>query len=91
MTMKIMRSNYDKPWRCPGWSGPAFRSRDRGCPSGSGAQMFLRYGRAAPWKFWRCPECGTLVLPAGWCWFDPTYIVWRIRRAIEDWRYERSW
>lgn len=88
--MRVMRSNYDKPWRCPNWSGPALKAGDGPCPSGSGARMFSLYGRSAKWRFWLCRECGTLVLPAILRLLDPSWWAYCINWKIGDWRYERS-
>jgi hypothetical protein len=95
--VRVMRRNYDKPHRCPGWSGPAFKAgRIEGIDAdlcgylgpreldGSG----LRSGPAA-WNSYglvRCPGCKTWVLPVWARWLDPTYLAWKLRRRIKDWR-----
>lgn len=64
--MKIMRSNYDKPHRCPDWSGPAMKNGTGDCPGGSlSVQMYGKDGKrkGAFWRFHKCTKCGTIVLP----------------------------
>jgi hypothetical protein len=98
-----MRRNYDKPHRCPGWSGPAFKGgRIEGIDADQCAYLGPRGdpgedGHASngplPWNSYglvRCPGCMTWVLPLWARWLDPTYAGWRARRRIKDWRQDRG-
>lgn len=101
--MRVMRRNYDKPHRCPGWSGPAFKWKHiRGVDEFACAYLGPRgepdaKGRAAngpdPWNSYglvRCPGCNTWVLPYWMRWLDVSYLVWKIRRRFKDWRLDRE-
>lgn len=85
--MKIMRSNYDKPHRCPTWSGPAWKGGDGDCASGSFAS-YMYEQRLWQWRFHKCSECGVIVLPVITKWVDPSWIKWRIEKRIDRWKYE---
>lgn len=75
--VRVMRANYDKPWRCPDWSGPALRASGGPCPGGSTA---AQWGSARDhWKTFRCPECGLLILPFALRKADPTYWLAKLR------------
>lgn len=95
--MRVMRRNYDKPHRCPGWSGPAFKAdRIDGIDSSRCAYLGPngdpnRKGRTSngpeTWNSWglvRCPGCRTWVLPYWMRWIDPSYLAWKIKRAIKE-------
>lgn len=80
--MIIMRSNYDKPLRCPAWSGPAMKwsKIDFICPGGMLRSMY--YQKHPQYWFHRCPECGTVVLPFAWRklsipWWIDEYKMWK--------------
>lgn len=102
--MRVMRRNYDKPHRCPGWSGPAMKAGPanrinahlcgylgpRGCPVGPIGESVTPDG-PDPWNSWglvRCPGCKTWVLPYWMRWVDPSYLSWKIKRAIKEVRGE---
>jgi hypothetical protein len=88
-----MRSDYNKPHRCPAWSGPAWIAKDTRttCPSGS---VGYRYElRAWKWRPARCPKCGTVSLPYVLRWLD--WRTWQLEWqrvkdkmiwAVYDWR-----
>ena len=82
---RVMRSNYDKPQRCPDWSGPALKLGDGDCPGGSRASLGDGMGKWDHWTMWRCPECGVHVLPFILRKLDPTYyianLIWRVGMA----------
>jgi len=91
--VKIMRSNYDKPHRCPTWSGPAWKGGGDDCESGSFASyMYYKSDGSTrhlwQWRFFRCSECGVIVLPVITKWVDPSWIKWRIEKRIANWKYE---
>lgn len=103
--MKIMRANYDKPHRCPMWSGPAFKGSDGECASGSFAKEFYIerywYNKDPYWRFHKCRTCGTVVLPVYLQNLDPSWwkhkIKWKwrdftyeLRLRWEDWKYYRE-
>jgi hypothetical protein len=86
--MKIMRSNYDKAWRCPNWSGPGLRGGGGPCPGGSLARRWS-YGR--PWlRVFRCEKCGTYILPNALKWADPSWLKFVIERKVADWKDDRE-
>ena len=93
--MRVMRRNYDKPHRCPGWSGPAMKAgridgidADR-CGYLAPRRLTEFHVRNGPdaWNSYglvRCPGCKTWVLPYWMRWADPSYLSWKIRRAIKE-------
>lgn len=87
--MRIYRHNYDKPHRCPGWSGPALKgsSDKERCPGGSFAAWMYDMP-AWRWRFIRCRECDCLVLPHVTRDLDPTWWMDRIKTKITDYRLE---
>ena len=63
----IYRLNYDKPHRCPRWSGSGWRTYpwekiDDKC-DGMSFPDGMYEGRWWRWRFNRCSECGTLCWP----------------------------
>lgn len=93
--MKIMRSNYDKAHRCPGWSGPALKDIEPSiCDGGSFAQTFgnERYWHNVDpyWRFHKCRTCGTLVLPSNFRYFDPVWWKFVAERKWQDFKFEVS-
>lgn len=96
---RVMRRNYDKPHRCPGWSGPAMKGSrldidgdkcgylaPRGVPTGEIGESKTPNG-PDPWNSYglvRCPGCKTWVLPYWARWADPSYLSWKIKRAIKE-------
>ena len=93
--MAVMMPNYDKPWRCPDWSGPRWKGGTGDCPGGSTARWWGEPG--AEWRVHTCPECGTRILPYALRLLDPSYYWglkwWQVRlRARRTWkRLERRW
>ena len=81
--MAVMRANYDKPWRCPAWSGPALRGPRKNAPACDGGSLAQTLTGERLWQYrsHRCPLCGTLVLPSILVWVDfeswKAGILWR--------------
>jgi hypothetical protein len=93
--MKIMRSNYDKAHRCPGWAGPALKGIEPSiCASGSFAKEFhiqqYWYNKDPYWRFHKCRTCGTVVLPSNFRKFDPVWWKFAAQRKWDNWKYERE-
>ena len=94
--MRVMRRNYDKAHRCPGWSGPAFKGGRINLDADKCGYLAPRgdintKGVAAngpdPWTSYGlvyCPGCKTWVLPYWARWVDPSYLSWKIKRAIKE-------
>lgn len=85
---RIMRPNYDKPHRCPVWSGPAMNDSrdDSGCQGGVvrsilGADTYPAENWLASLLPGRCLGCGTWTIPMALCWLDRaiTLGMWRER------------
>lgn len=88
----LSRMNYDKHWRCPGWSGGGWTCGpdESRCPGGSllVPGMWAKNGvDVVPedgwwkWKLYRCREdCGVLALPFVTRWLDWTWWKWRVFR-----------
>lgn len=83
--MKIRRTNYDKAHRCPEQSGPGWRGRpeDSICKNGS-LSGTMHYKWLWQFRFNRCPECNTLVLPVAARWLDPTWYKWIIQKNVRE-------
>ena len=81
---KIMRVNYDKPHRCPTWSGPGWKGGKGECESGSFSRVFYEeeyYQNKKPeWRFHTCESCGVVVLPEVLKNLDPTW--WKHRMGV---------
>lgn len=92
---RIVRKDYDKPNRCPAWSGPGmnftypWEKSLPGCRNGSSGYYLdgaeRGYARAG-WRVHRCRECGTRTWPYALRWLDPFYVIgkltrWRVRWA----------
>lgn len=100
--MRVMRRNYDKPWRCPGWSGPAFKWKhisgvnEFKCGYLGPRRLVECRSRNGPqaWNSYglvHCPGCKTWVLPYWARWLDVSYLAWKIGRRIKDWRLDREY
>jgi len=86
-----MRRNYDKPHRCPGWSGPAFKAGhvdiDGETCGYLAPRRLIEYRLSNGPHSWnsfglvRCPGCKTWVLPYWMRYIDPTYLAWKIKEA----------
>lgn len=73
--IKISRPCYDKYRRCPGWAGAGWKYNRRDwCHDGMASWEFFELPRWT-WRWWRCIECGTLVLPYNARYLDPRW--WR--------------
>ena len=85
--MRISRANYDKPHRCPGWSGPAGKASPdiSRCDGGSLAREYAADSEA--WKrlykphytMYRCTGCGLRVLPFALRKLEPSYWFDKLR------------
>lgn len=101
--MRVMRRNYDKPHRCPGWSGPAFKWKQiRGvngidCGYLGPRRLVECRTRNGPeaWNSYglvRCPGCKTWVLPYWARWVDPVYLPTGAKWILRGWRQDiESW
>ena len=80
----ISRPNYDKPWRCPIWSGPGLlnAAHPRKCDGGSTASQWDK--PLASWRFHRCPKCGCIILPYVIRHVDPQWWLYGAEKAIAD-------
>lgn len=85
----VRRHNYDKPWRCPGWSGGGLSTPRPSRDICNGGSFAPHWGKGCGWHFHACPECGTVAIPHVTRWLDPTY-YWYIK--FRDWRWAlRDW
>lgn len=88
--MRIRRHCYDKPHRCPGWSGGGRKlapERQTICPSGSFAP-YMYEQRLWKWRFHRCDKCGTVALPVVVKYFDP---FWWVKWEMPMWKRDLVW
>lgn len=81
--MRISRPCYDKPYRCPGWSGGGdlFAKRVR-CQNKTGSMVNMYDKRLWQWRFNRHPECGVVVLPYVVRWLDWRWWKYVLMRAV---------
>lgn len=89
--MKIARPNYDKPHRCPGWSGVGWLSNKHNWCDGA-KRSFPRGYNYAWYAFNRSACCNTLILPLAVKWFDWRTWKWeftKLKWKIRDWRADR--
>lgn len=77
--MRVMRKNYDKPNRCPSWSGPAWKGETRTECEGGSTGYYL--DNCNEWNFHRCKKCGVWTLPFSTRWVDPAWVVWYVRKS----------
>ena len=96
--MRIARCDYDKPHRCPGWSGTGWTYNKRDfCDGGSprwAKEEDAYRGSSLMWEFKvrKTVCCGTYVLPHFLVWFEPHTYAWKARVLswrIRDWWYWR--
>lgn len=81
--MLPVRKNYDKPNRCPGWSGSGIReygwetkqNSTVECNSSSSGYYadVSRIDKYANFNFHQCEDCGTITLPIILQYVDPEY------------------
>lgn len=90
VTVRLRRTCYDKPHRCPGWAGGGWRFPKPNrvvCQSGSLRTMYA--GRWWRWQFHRHPTCGTVALPPVTKWLDPSWwwylVTCRLPWSVRDW------
>ena len=89
--MRAVRKDYDKPNRCPGWSGAGFREypweRDKPhCDSGSSGYYT---DDCNIWHVHQCSVCGLRTLPFATAFVDPDWYL-RVKLPRLWWRI-RSW
>lgn len=70
--IRILRANYDKPHRCPAWSGPGWA----GCKKDTCGVTYTGSIRGFyDHRFWQFRvnrhECGAIVLPVALKWLEP--------------------
>lgn len=91
--MRLSRTCYDKPHRCPGWAGGGWRfPKTDLCENGSirvnvvddpdaaTGWAGLAYPGSHPWRFGRCNKCDVITLPHAFRRLDPGY--WRHSVAV---------
>jgi hypothetical protein len=85
--MRISLPDFDKPYRCPGWSGAGWKYNDEDWCNGTA-------GHTRRWSNWvhklhprislnlirRTHCCGTIVLPLWTRWFDPETWCWEAQK-----------
>lgn len=81
--MKLVRKDYNKSNRCPGWSGSGIRqypweakqNNAMNCPSGKSGHYddMSRIDDWSNWNFHKCDDCGTVTLPYVLRVIDPEY------------------
>jgi hypothetical protein len=84
LLMRLSRPNYDKPHRCPGWSGGGWTGAtgDR-CEGGSIRTALANdqpqragYPGEHRWRFGHCTTCDIVTWPVVIRWLDPTWLKW---------------
>lgn len=88
--MNFRRHNYDKGWRCPGWSGGGFSSPRPSRDICQGGSFAPHWNHGCQWHFHKCQECGTIAIPLVTKWLDPTWLKWWIERDI-IWEIRDRW
>lgn len=75
--MRVAQSDYDKSWRCPGWSGSGWTHNKRNWCDGNLPEGVSRwrggaryYGFGWTLRFQRTNCCNTLVLPYALVWLN---------------------
>lgn len=85
-----MIPNFDKPRRCPCWSGPGWDWPEQAgrchCPSG----YVYSWDDGERWKVGRCHKCGHAVLPPWSRWLFPSFSVYQLRRRIRNTASDRE-
>lgn len=81
--MSLVRKNYDKPNRCPGWSGSGIleypwetKQNSKVTCEGASSGYYNDHsvsGVYANFNFHKCTECGTVTLPIVLEYIDPEY------------------
>lgn len=85
--MRLMRANYDKPHRCPGWSGPGWGGIKNDVCEGTTSIRDRYDGPFWQWKLRRHDECGTVTLPYVLRWLEwETYWL-----KVGIWRFNRKY
>lgn len=74
--MRFAQCNYDKPHRCPGWSGSGWTLNKRNRCIGGTTWLGDPYSRFWYLKVRRTACCGTYVLPHALVWLNwRTYVI----------------
>lgn len=93
--MTVMRANYDKLHRCPGWSGGGWDGIDVPVCAGKTSAAGIYERRLWAVRPYTHEECGTLILPSALRWFEPQTYRWQwtslIPRRVRSlaWRLQR--
>ena len=89
--MRAVRKDYDKPNRCPGWSGSGIREYpwEHGKPFCDGGFSGYYTDDCNNWRVHRCYVCGLRTLPFATTYIDPDWYL-RVKLPRLWWRV-RSW
>jgi len=75
--MRLSRTCYDRPHRCPGWAGGGWKTaRTDRCDNGSIRTKNDGYPGEHRWRFGHCTECNTVTWPVVTRWLDPGWLRW---------------
>lgn len=86
--MIILRTDYDKPHRCPAWSGPGYSYTDSSTCDGGLIDRFY----AKKWWAFRIHrhDCGALILPDVLRWLE--WRTWaNVNRVALGARFRLFW
>lgn len=87
--MRAVRKDYDKPNRCPGWSGSGIREYpwERSKPFCDGGPSGYYADDCNNWRVHQCGTCGLRTLPYVTRYIDPDWYrvtpLWWYR--LRDW------
>ncbi len=101
--MRLSRLCYDKPHRCPGWSGGGTKgAKEYRCDNGSIRTKDLSIGEEdgrrvvygqhpceGQWRFGRCSNCDVITWPYITRWLDPGWWHWEFLGW--KWDLEKLW
>jgi len=74
--MRLSRTCYDKPHRCPGWAGGGWKTaRTDRCDNGSIRTKNDGYPGEHRSRFGHCTECNTVTWPVLTRWLDPVWLA----------------
>lgn len=95
----VLLPDFNKPHRCPGWSGPGFvtgEKYDTGCPGGhihvygvADEHGVYPYVWDLPWRFGLCDECGVRTFPYALRWLNWRWLhhvlIWKNKIRFGNW------